>query len=212
MRSVSITVLALTGFVLLATDARAQLITCWWDDAGARHCGDSVPAKYAHSDREILNSQGIVIRREQGEITPEERAIMDAEMQAREAQEREAQERARYGQMLLDSYTSVAAIETLRDRNLKAIDNQIEYFQGYLEDLRHKLEDLNKSSQRYAPHSDRENAPPLPKNLSLDIEATGSSIEMYERLLEDRRIRKDQERENFEKDIKFFKELQQLRG
>jgi hypothetical protein len=196
----------------LAGEVCAQNIICWTDDNGRRICGDRMPADQVRHDREILNERGVVIRQEQGELTESERATIAAEERAREQRAREAEERIRYGQALLDSYTSVSAIEAVRDRMVAQIDSQIVVIETYLDSLHDKLESLHKTSQRYAPHSDRENAPPMPEVLTRDIDATNSSIEMFQRRLEESHKNREVTRESFEQDISVFRELHPADG
>jgi hypothetical protein len=196
----------------LAVEVCAQNIICWNDENGRRICGDRMPADQVRHDREILNERGVVIRQEQGEQTEAERAAAAAAERERQLREREAAERVRYGQALLDSYTSVAAIEALRDRMVAQIDSQIIVIEAYLDSLHDKLDGLHRTSQRYAPHSDRENAPPMPEVLTRDIEATNSSIEMFELRLEESRSNREETRESFEQDITYFRQLQRSDG
>jgi hypothetical protein len=198
---------ALTGLGLIAMGASAQRIYCYDDDNGRRVCSDSIPPPAARHDRDVLNKQGVVIGREQGEITPEEQRELDAQEQLEEQRVREAEERRQYGQMLLDSYTSVEDIEKMRDRMLEQIDGQIAVIENYLESLNTKLADLTHRAQRFAPFNDHEDAPPLPENLALDIERTESSIALFSERLEQNRQDQIETRENFERDIQFFREL-----
>lgn len=203
--------LSLSGSFGLTTNVSAQII-CWNDDNGRRVCGDSVPASQAQRDRQILNERGIVVRQEQGAPSEEELAARAAEEQARIVREREAAERLRYGQALLDSYTSVDAIEALRDRTVAQIEGQRTIIQANLDSLHDKLETLDRQSQRYAPYNEAENARPLPEILIRDIEATKSSIQMFEIRLEENFRKGVEETEKFEKDIAYFRELQRIDG
>jgi hypothetical protein len=180
---------------------------CWYDENGVYRCGDSVPPDQARHDREIRNSQGITIRTEQGEITPEEQAEMDR-LAAEEAErQRLLEQQRRYDQMLLDSYLDVAAIESLRDRRLELMNSQIRVTEIYLRNLYDKLDGLKRDARRFAPLSDRENAPPIPENLSLDIARTESSISVREQALEEIRRTKDEITAEFQRDIDRFREL-----
>ena len=205
-RSIAHKLLVLVGVALLAGNVCAQEIICYTDLNGSRRCGDRVPPEDSRQDRTILNNQGIVIRQEQGEITDDEREAMEKESRSQAALQLEADERARYGQVLLESYSSVENIEALRDRMLEQIDGQISIMELYLTNLHRTLNDLTQKTHRYAPLSDRENAPPVPKNLALDIEATKSSIEMFKRRLDESRVEKENTKENFERDIAYFKQ------
>jgi hypothetical protein len=195
---------------LLAANVSAQQALYCWNEDGKRVCSDRVPPESVKFDREILNEQGITIRTEEGEITPEERLAL--EEQARiEAEIRRAEElRLQRDRMLLDTYPTVLAIENLRDRRLEILGGQVRAYEIYVSNLHKKLEDLEKAKQRYAPLSDREDAPPLPENLLLDIERAESQILLYERQLELNRQNQEEIKRSFEEDIIRFRELKNL--
>lgn len=191
---------------LLATSAFAQQMICY-DTEHGRVCGDSVPPEDAHYDRVIINAQGVVVREEQGEITPEEQAELDEQQRLEEQKLREAEERRRYGQILLDSYTSVESIEQFRDRILEQIDGQSAVIELYLSNFNNKLVELEKRAQRFAPYSDKEDAPPLPDNLALDLERTRSSIEQFQQRLEQSYKNYSETEAKFEQDIAYYRQL-----
>jgi len=199
----------LIGCCLLGTAASAQPseMLCWTDDDGRRICSDSFSPEDSRFDRDVLNQQGIKIREEQGEITDEERAAMDAVRLAQEAERQRRAEQAQYDKMLLDSFLTVADMETRRDRLLEQIDGQETVIELYLGNLQRKLESLNKQGERYAPRNTSEGAPPMPMNLELDIERTNSSIDKFEQRLNEIRAEQERVRLQFESDINRFREL-----
>ena len=198
---------ALASAGAISSNASAQRIYCWTDDAGLTHCGDSVPPESARHDREVRNQQGVRIATQEGEITDEERAALDQQREEEEQRLAAEEERQAYDRMLLAAYLSVEDIETLRDRRLELIDSQIAVTENSLTNLRAKLEELRRSEQRYAPHNEREGALPVPRNLLLDIERTESSIVVREQTLEGLRENQEQIRLEFERDIKRFRQL-----
>jgi hypothetical protein len=200
-------ILALAGLSLLAADLYAQKIYSWVDEDGKTHYGDSIPPEYAKQDRKLLNDQGVVVGTEQGEITEEERAEMEAKARAEEERRSAAEEQRRRDQMLLDTYIEASDIEKLRDRRLELLDAQIKVFEIYLNNLRKRLDDLLETANSFAPRNQSEGAPPLPANLSLDIERTRSSIRMYEQRLQENRANQQAIREDFQKDIDRFRKL-----
>ena len=200
-------IIAVAGLSLLAATASAQRIYCYDDANGRRVCGDSLPPEAARFDREVRNDQGVVIGRERGEISAEEQRALEQERRLEAERQREADERRRYGQLLLDSYSSVQDIEALRDRMLNQISGQITLYETQLAGFEDKLNSLMGRAQRFAPYSDAEDARPLPENLELDIERTESSISLFRERLEESRREQVETRENFERDISYFKEL-----
>ncbi|MDX1561559.1 MAG: DUF4124 domain-containing protein [Gammaproteobacteria bacterium] len=192
---------------LFATSASAQKLYRWIDENGVVQYSDHVPPEAARQDRDLLNEQGILVGSEQGEITDEERAQMEAEAAAEAARVQAIEDARRRDRILLDTYLSVEDIEKLRDRRLELIESQIKVTEIYLGNLTKKLEGLNRDAQRFAPYSDRENAPPIPENLSLDIARTESSIALFEQRLNDSRTDQEQIRRAFAQDIERFREL-----
>lgn len=199
------TALACLG-ALAAPGAVAQVI-CLTDDEGKFACSDRFTPDQSVHDRAILNDQGVVIRTEQGAITPEERAAMDAAAREEEERQRIAEESARRDQVLLDSYLTVGDIERLRDRRLDLLNGQAAVAEIYLDNLRRKLERLLEDSKRFAPHSDRKDAPPIPEYLQIDIDRTKSSIDFREQQLAEIKANQREIRENFDRDIERFRLL-----
>jgi len=179
----------------------------WVDKNGVTQFGDSIPPEYANADRDVLNRQGVRIGFEEGEITPEERAVLD-QRQAAEDQRRQAQLAvARRDRMLTQAYSSVSDIENLRDRRLELLESQIKVTELYLGNLRKRLVALQEEAAAFKPYTTRPDAPQLPENLALDISRTAGSINVYETTLS--RTRADQRalRVSFDNDIARFKEL-----
>ena len=179
----------------------------WTDDKGVVHYGDSVPPEYAKEDRNVLNSQGVNVGFEQGELTPEQRAEKARLAAEAEKEQHLREESARRDKQLLETYISVSDIEDLRNRRLELLEGQIKVTELYLANLRKRLVTLQDEASNYKPYTTRENAPQVPENLATDISRTVRSINLYEQTLS--RTRSDQEtvRNSFDSDIRRFKEL-----
>jgi Domain of unknown function (DUF4124) len=179
----------------------------WVDDKGKVHYGDSVPPEYAKIDRDVLNSQGVKIGTEEGEITPEERAAAAKKKAEEDARLAAKAEVARRDRMLLETYLSVADIEDLRDRRLELLESQIKVTELYLANLRKRLAQLQDEASNYKPYATRENAPPVPDTLASDMSRTADSINNYEQMLTRTRSDEDALRASFDGDIARFREL-----
>lgn len=204
--------LLVAGLGLAAANVTAQEIRCWTDENGVRRCGDSVPPDQARHDRDVFNTQGIRIRGEEGEITPEEQAEIDRLRQEEEDRLAAIEAQRRYDQMLLDAYLTPAQIEALRDRRLELMDSQFRITEIILRNLYRKLEGLERDASRFSPFSDREDAPPIPQNLSTDIDRTRSAISIRERAMAEIRENQDEIRAEFQRDIDRFRQLKGLPG
>jgi len=179
----------------------------WTDRNGVVQYGDKIPPEYANVDRSVLNDQGVHVGFEEGEITAEERAVIDARERALEAERLAKADTARRDRMLLDTYLSVSDIEDLRNRRLELLESQIKVTELYLGNLRKRLVGLQAEASDFKPYTTRPDAPQVPENLALDIRRTTASISLYEQTLS--RTRADQEalRSSFDDDIARFREL-----
>lgn len=205
--------LFLASLGLVAANANAQRETrCWYDDAGKYHCSDNFTPEDARHDRTILNSQGIRVGEEEGEVTAEEQAAIDRALQEEAARLLAEAESQRYDEILLRTYLNVEDIEDLRDRRLELMDSQIRVTEIYLRNLESKLEDLERSARRFAPYSDREDASPIPENLARDIDQTESSISMRENALKEIQANQQRIRVDFGRDIDRFRQLKGQRA
>jgi hypothetical protein len=203
-----IAVILLTALALpLVVVAQSTKTFKWVDENGKVHYGDSVPPEYAKIDRDVLNSQGVKVGSEEGEITPEERAAMAKKKAEEDARLAAKAEVARRDHMLLQTYLSVADIEDLRDRRLELLESQIKVTELYLANLRKRLTQLKDEASNYKPYTERENAPPVPDTLASDISKTASSITNYEQMLARTRSDEDALRTSFDNDIARFREL-----
>jgi len=179
----------------------------WVDKDGVVHYGDSVPPEYANIDRNVLNSQGVRVGFQEGEVTAEERAAIERREAELEAERLAKAEIARRDRMLLETYLTVADIEDLRNRRLELLESQIKVTELYLGNLRKRLVGLQAEATRFKPYTTEPNAPQIPDNLATDISRTAASINLYEATLS--RTRRDQDalRVAFESDIERFREL-----
>ena len=179
----------------------------WVDDKGVVHYGDSVPPEYANRDRNVLNNQGVQVGFEEGEITPEERAAIQARDAEAAAARAAKEEVARRDRMLLQTYLSVADIEDLRDRRIELLESQIKVTELYLNNLRKRLVGLQAEASAFKPYTTNPDAPQIPENLALDISRTAASINLYEQRLSQTRSDQAALRVSFNNDISRFREL-----
>ncbi len=179
----------------------------WVDENGIVHFGDRIPPEFADRDRAVLNAHGVPIDREEGRITDAERAALE-QVRAAEAAARAARvEIARRDRMLLETYLSTADIERLRDSRLEMLESRVTVTALYLADLNDRLARLRADATRYKPHSDRENAPHMPVELTREIARTEASIASYEQTLERTRKEQAELKSQFDSDIERFKQL-----
>jgi len=114
---------------------------------------------------------------------------------------------ARRDRMLLERYGSVAEIESLRDRRLDLLESQIKVTEVYLGKLYKRLGTLEAEASNFKPSSTREDAPPIPESLSIDMSRTTASIKAFEQTLERTRADHAALKKQFADDIARFIEL-----
>lgn len=208
-----VALLLIAAFVL-PSDSSAQSrnnegrkVYSWKDENGNVHYSETIPPEYANRDRDVLNSQGVRVGSEQGEITAEERAEMERVAAIAEAERRARLDVARHDRMLLETYITVADIEDLRDRRLELLEAQIKVTEAYLGNLRKRLITLQDEASEFKPYTAKPDAPQVPPNIALELSRTLELINTYESTLA--RTRTDQQalRESFDKDIARFREL-----
>ncbi len=194
--------LALVAGVADAQTEKKKLYR-WVDKNGQVHYGDSVPPEYAEQDRDILNRQGMPVGREEGTITPEEAAAKAAaDKAAREEQKRKLRDR-----VLLQTYLSVQELEIHRDNRLELVDANLTIQEQSLANLRAQRAQIQRMAARYAPINADPEAPPLPEEISADLEQSASDIVTQEENLLKRRQERENIRLNFEDQIKRYREL-----
>ena len=179
----------------------------WTDDKGVVHYGDSVPPEYANRDRNLLNTQGVRVGFEEGEVTEAERAELAKKKAAADAAAAAQAEIDRHDKMLLQTYITVADIEDLRNRRLELLESQIKVTELYLGNLRKRLVMLQEEATPFKPYNTSPDAPQIPENLALDISRTTSSINNYEKMLSKTRSDQTSLRSSFNDDIARFRQL-----
>jgi hypothetical protein len=208
IRRLSIRIAILLAFACAAPPSFAQqAIYRWVDNDGIVRYGDRIPAEFANQDRDVLNQQGVQVGFVEGEVTEEERAELNRLAAIEQEVQRIRSDAARRDRILLDTYLTVRDIEDLRDRRLELIASQIRVTEFYLSNLRRRHESLARESRRFAPLSDREEAPPIPESLVLDISRTEASISLYEQTLNRSRTDQISLRNAFDLDIDRFSVL-----
>jgi len=194
----AVTLLASASFSTWADAGRT--VYKWVDEHGVTHYGDHIPPEYATQERQIINKQGVEIRRLEAQKTPEELA-------AEEQKKLEIEQSQNRDRNLRNTYGSVQEIERLRDQRMTLLSDQIKVTSQFLEVLNGKLKKLRASSTRFKPYSDDPNAPAMPDQIAEDLVRQGNDIRTQEQNLREKRSEEATMRKQFESDIERFKEL-----
>lgn len=114
--------LALAGAVHAAqTDYRYK----WLDTHGQSHYSDSLTQDAIKNGYEVINSQGIVVRHVERELTPSERAARKARQEQADAAARLAEQRKANDQQILAAYPTAADFKSAQQARIDAITDHI---------------------------------------------------------------------------------------
>lgn len=128
----ALSLIAAFGFSGLAS-AQGKIV-CWKDKSGKTlGCGDKVPPEYQGSATSELSSHGIT--RGKTESVEEAAARREREQQTARAKaedDRKRLDQQRQDTALLETYSNEKEIDLKRDREISALDGQIEQFTSAL--------------------------------------------------------------------------------
>ena len=178
------------------------------DRDGQTHYSDSMPDECGGLDTEQLNRIGMQLRVIEGDVTKKKRLAREAE----EAKVRKEQDqRALRDRTLIETYLTVEDIERLRDQRLEQLDAQVRVTEQNITNLRDRQARLHAQVARFKPYSDKPNAPPLPEPLATEMVDTVNGLRVYQESLTANRKEQQALTDQFESDIRRFKELKGLR-
>jgi hypothetical protein len=198
----------LTIFCLSAGIAAAQQAKLyrWVDEDGVVHYGDSIPAKYAELERQVVNEHGITVGVMHAKKTEEELAE-DARLEELRV---EAELQRRRDQALLATYLTIDEIEMHRDRRVELFQAQARVTELYLRNLQRRMDALREEASNFRPYSEDPDAPMIDPDLADDMTQTKNTIARHEENL--RKFETDEQSivARFDGDIDRFKSLKGL--
>lgn len=183
-----------------AANSAAGKVYKWVDKQGVVHYGDQVPPEYSTRQREILDGQGMVVDVLPAEKTPAEILAEKRQQAAAAAQKR----RQRQDQLLLDTYSSIADIQSARDSSLKAIAAQIQVTENVITAVEQDIAKLKDQAAQAQHHGQ-----PVPAALANKIAAATKNLAANRRFLADKKADKAAIDQQFAADIVRFKTLKQ---
>lgn len=172
----------------------------WVDDKNVVHYGDRVPPEYAKRERAVLNDQGVEVAKLEAEKTPEQLADL-------ERRDKLAREQKQHDEFLLNTYTSVRDIESLRDQRLSQLADQRASTETYIESLNDRLAQLQLRAQTFRPYNASPGAKPMPDKLAEDLVRTVNEVRRQRQTLEARNDEETALRARFQSDIDRFRLL-----
>jgi len=172
----------------------------WVDEQGVVHYGDHIPPQYANRERQVLNSQGVEVGRQDAQKTPEQLAS-DAREHASQIRQRQ------HDAFLITTYTSIKDIEALRDVRLEQLRGQRTAAEQYVESLRSRLASLQTLALNFQPYSSNAGARRMPDDLAENLVRTVNELDVQSRALATQGEEETSLRSQFQADIERYRAL-----
>jgi hypothetical protein len=137
-------------FFALAVPADAATYK-WVDENGHVQYGDRIPEKYRNKASEEMNRRGVVTKKIEGQLTPEQQKAKDDEAARLRAEKQRAVEQQRMDNALLATYTNDKEIDLKRDRELQAAQNAQDTLKTSLRLVSDRIDELRKGTESPAP-------------------------------------------------------------
>ncbi len=185
--------------------AEAQSYRCTGKD-GKKYYGATIPTQCIGLTVEQLSAQGVVVRRIEGQMSPEERARRDAEAKAAAEKEAQGKEDSRRNRALLATYQTEKDIEDARKRALEDNDKGVAEIQANLAQLKKREDVLAKEMEFYK----GKNKPPA--KLDEDIKNNQNSMKQQEDMIAQKKKDVATINARFDDDKRRFVELQKGGG
>ena len=183
--------------VALPLASEAQTYRCIAKD-GKRYYGSLIPAECQGRPVELLNAQGLVVKRIDPEGAEKERLAKEATEARKRQEESAARETARRNQALLATYTSEKDIDDARARALSEHSKATQIAESRLESLRNQRAGYQKDLESYKgkgepPAIMRENL----KVVEADLQAQQQLLDLKKREVEAINARYDDDKKRY---------------
>ncbi len=175
----------------------------WVDETGVVHYGDTVPAKYADAEKQVLNNHGVTVGVMRGKKTAEQLAEESRVNELR----RQAELQRRQDEALLATYLSVDEIILHRDRRVELFQAQSRVTELYLRNMMRRMATLRDEASNFRPYSVDPEAQMIDPELAEDLLVTKATIKRHQANLA--RFREDELSiiHRFDGDITRFRSL-----
>ena len=141
-RTLRLTLILVTLVALGSAWAAGSVRYKWRDAEGNLHYTDSLPADAGVRGYEVINAQGIVVKRVEPAMTPEQKAAAKVEAAATRAGEAAAEQQRREDAQLLAANPTEQDLVDSQRQQLALMDQQIASLRTGLESLERSLTDL----------------------------------------------------------------------
>lgn len=192
--------------ILLASfPAIAGKLYSWVDEHGKTHYGNTVPPQYAQQGNAELNQRGVVVKKTDAALTPEQRKAKEEELAQQKEEEKKKLEQKRRDKALLNTYTTEKEVDLVRDRNLQQGELQLQSMELRAKQVQPRLDQARKRAEDLVAKKR-----PLPPDLQQELEEKGKELRRLQEMIQQKRAEMDAIRARFEDDKKRFRELRQV--
>lgn len=174
----------------------------WRDAAGALHYADALPAEAVQFGYEVVNPQGIVIRRVERAKTAEEKAAAKVELAKAQALRDEANARARTDSQLLSAYPAESDLRRAQQQKLELLEQQVSAARISLRSQEQALAD----QLAHAAEIER-NAKTLPEAQAMQIAQTQKQVDAQRVALARRENERAEAATKFDAEAARYREL-----
>ncbi len=143
----------------------------WVDKQGKVHYGDTIPPEYANQGSSQLDNNGLVIKKTDAALTPEQIKARDEAAAIAKKEKEVAQRQQRRDKALLATYTDVKEIDLAAQRNMSQIDAQIKSNELPLKSAMTRLDALKKQRNGFVQRNKA-----VPPDLANDLKNTQDEI------------------------------------
>lgn len=157
----------------------AQKLYKWVDDKGRVQYGDSIPPEYAKKANQELSKGGQVLKKNDAELTQEQKKQRDDEIKRKEEAEKMAIEQRRKDSALLNSYASEKDIDVIKGRSREQMEAQIHQIETRITDAEKRKKSLSQEAEFY-----KKGVPP---KLQMQITETDEEIRLQRAQIEARK-------------------------
>ncbi|TNG01704.1 MAG: DUF4124 domain-containing protein [Gammaproteobacteria bacterium] len=182
--------------------ALAQAMYKWVDEHGQVHYTSTVPPSAVKHDRSVLSKRGTVVKKLEGERTPEE---LEAERQRQEMEaqkQKEKEIKQKHDKTLLITYKNEDDIKIARDKRMIFLDEQILGAELRLVEEKEEYKKLVKEASEI----ERKGHTP-PEKLKYSIDMIKRNINKFKQQLAQSRQEKEIEIRSFNEDLKRYREV-----
>ena len=162
-------------------------------DNGHQVCGDVLPPQCFGKSYREMSPQGTVRRTVEAPLSPEQLAKREAEERARRAEVARQRAEMRRNQSLLETYSSVADIDTRRDRAVESVELELRQAEARQAQLMKKRSGLLREAEFFQKR-------PMPPNLAAALRESDSELAAQSSIIEAKRRDIEAIRSRYEQD------------